>query len=543
MCGILVKSNHISLESFEASLRSMRHRGPDECLVTSPEEGLYLGHNRLSILDLSEDAQQPMGDGKVELVFNGEIYNFKELKEKYSIETKSTGDTEVIYKLYKKIGTKLFRELDGEFAICIYDKSKNCVYAGRDPLGVKPLYYNLNSKGFTISSEIRGITKFIGKRLNGEAFGRFLHFGFSPKYDTLIEGVHKVPPGSFMTFRIKENDLEVDRYFELSLIGDGSVKGVEDVRESIEKAVWKRMLSDVPISATLSGGVDSSIIVGLMAGRTAGKVRTYTVGFKGESNEFDSARKVSDLFKTDHTEILIDLDQIFEDLPKILEFAEEPMDKGSLIPSYYLAHLIKEKVTLIGEGADECFAGYNRYSGMFEDPLDSFGKYFGRYLQVFPDLKIEEFKDFNPNNLNSILLYDLQNEIPDYHNMRIDKMFMSKSVEARVPYLDPKVVQTALQVPYENKMNPSKKILREAFKDLLPLDILYREKQALKVPYLDWIQRDEVKQVVLDKNSQFNIHYGGSNFFETLYSFDDRVRNKGRMIWLAYLITIWFNQL
>jgi asparagine synthase (glutamine-hydrolysing) len=536
MCGFLVDTKCENLIEFARGLETMKHRGPDKTGIVNPSPGVAFGHNRLSILDLSSDADQPMQneDGSITLVFNGEIYNYKQLKHLHNLQTKSSGDTEVLLRLFEKIGPKMFDQLDGEFAMVIYSKRSNRVYAVRDKLGIKPLYWCVKKNRLIFSSEIKGILRFIPKRMDRQSLRTLMIFGYSHGR-TLYEGINQVNPGRYL--ECKPNPDEGWFYTDIGkpIYNSGPWTSTEsDVRNSIERAVIKRMISDVPISVTLSGGLDSSIITGLMA-KHSRKVKSYTLLFEGEEN--DDARFVADHFGTDHSEIRIGFDEAFKKIPEILKYAEEPMDKGSLIPTYFLANLVKEKVTLVGEGADECFGGYNRYIALAKLKDLSFREYFDKYLAVFPGFGKEAggFEGYDLKDKNSALVYDLLNEIPFYHNMRIDKLFMRNSVEARVPYLDPEVVKVALNVSYDRKMDPEKKILREAFAYLLPERITWKKKDAFKIPVDDWIQKKEVKDTLMSSR------IFGQTEVSNFYSEPEETRNKGRRIWLAYLITLWYD--
>lgn len=535
MCGILLKNKQQNQDNskFKEALDLMSHRGPDHRGMLRLEDlGIDLGHRRLSILDTSESGNQPMRLDGVSLIFNGEIYNYRELKERFGIKTIGSGDSEVILKLYLMKGEGFVDYLDGEFAIVIVDSVKKKLFFTRDPLGVKPLYYYKKSGNIIISSEIKPILKFIPKEINQDSFQDFLLFGYSTFY-SVFRDVQKCHPGIIHTIDL-EKDLLTSRIYSQIDVNPLSINYDDakvQLREKIISAVRKRMISDVPISSTLSGGLDSSIITGIMASLSKNPVKTYSISLGNQEEDLRCAKEVSKFYNTEHFEERISFEQAFEDLEKIISFAEEPMDKGSLIPSYYLAKSIKEKVTLIGEGADECFAGYSRHSKVNEN-YKNFSKYFNEFLRVFKIENVVNFHKWNSKNLNTALLYDLKNEIPEYHNMRIDKMFMSNSIEARVPYLDKEVVDFALGLPYEYKLNPEKKILRDAFKDMIPEIVFNRKKSALKIPYDEWIEKDKIKEVVLGSEIL------RKREIEELYS-DKLIRNRSRVLWYIYLIETW----
>ncbi len=547
MCRLLFRvaaSEDIHL--VDQSLLAMERGGPDNQEYTSLEtpsgQWAVLGHNRLSIIDLSDDSNQPMNRKNLHILFNGEIYNYKELIAKHELKCRTQGDTEVILELFLKLGVQAFSELDGEYAIVIYNQTTGDVYATRDPLGIKPLYW-VDRNQLVLASEVKGILPFIRADYSQEQIENILTYGY-PLNGTAFDGIRMIPPGDIFVFNenghfLKEhiinNPKAIAELFEHRTYFPKEVSREQRLRDVIEKAVVKRMIADVPVSVTLSGGVDSAIITGLMARHSKDPIKTYTIGFKGLGNEFEQARKVSDYFKTDHTEVEIDPEDILTNINEIIYALEDPMDRGSSTYTYFLGQSIKEKVTLIGEGADELFGGYNRHMELLPENIED---YKTKYLKVFTgyadNLQGEYMYDYE--DMNSVLAMDLMNEIPNYHTMRIDKLMMANGIEARVPYLDPEVVKVAIDISFRHKVNPKKKILRTSFKNDFPDWMLNPEKKPLKLPYDLFVTRPEVKDYLMK----------GSFFFtkeevQELYKKggDSPPRNWGRKLWQIYLLTKW----
>ena len=531
MCGVLFANRIKDQKKFKEALNLMKQRGPDSSGISPCLPDTFLGHRRLSILDLSQFGNQPMKSLELEMSFNGEIYNFTELKRKHKLNVRSSGDSEVLFEMFKKFEGDTFKKLDGEFAAVFVDKEENQVYAARDPFGVKPLYYSNEGGQLIISSEIKPILHLQGKKeLDREGFDKWKMFGYSPGDSTLFSGIKKILPGCYYRFDLSSGEIEVTRYYRgLDSIEERNVSH-EEIRDVIRKAVRKRMVSDVLISCTLSGGLDSSIIAALMASISE-DIKTYTVNIGEEDEDTIFAKKLSNFLGTERHHVTIPVSQVIEDLPKILSGMEEPSDKGSLIPSYYLGQAIKEKVTLIGEGADECFAGYSRHT--LENSELSLPEYFKKFIQVFPS---ESYSPIPPVfGSNWTLKYDLATEIPGYHTNRIDKMLMMNSVEARVPFLDPKVVELAMAIPLKDKVDPEKKILREAFSAYVPKEIKERKKHALKIDLDPFIESQ--KEVIFADNGLFE-----KGELESIYNQPEDFRNKRRILWSAYLANLWNKQ-
>ncbi len=524
MCRILCKTETTEeqMPLFSQALMSMKPGGPDSTGILYENE-IAMGHNRLSIVDLSTNGNQPMTVRTNTILFNGEIYNHKELAIRYKIEDLETeSDTEVILRLYRLLGDDAFDQLDGEFAIVIYDRGENKIKMVRDRSGVKPLYYSF-ANGFIASSEMKGILPFIKKEFNWHEFNNWKTWGYTLE-GTLFKDIYKLLPGQLRTI-----DLDNPREYMFDKLLE--VPERRSIRNAIDDAVRKRTMADVPISCTLSGGLDSSIVAYRLTKELNIILNTYTIGFEGCENEFEQAQRVSEYLGTNHHALEIPLENAIEDIDKILDIIEEPIDRGSLIPTYFLAMAVKEKVTLIGEGADECFAGYKRHIEVGKNDSLAMELYFDAHLRAMPT-DVKPF--FDIEDKNDFLGIDLAMEIPFYHTLRIDKMFMAQGIEARVPFLDPEVVSTANEIPYEDKCNPEKKCLREAFRGELPDWILDTPKKALKIPFDKLIALPEVEEVI--KRSTIL-----KDEAEYYYNNPDK-HGRDRNLWNIYLFQKWYEK-
>lgn len=351
---------------------TMRHRGPDQsgCFCA---DGVSLGHRRLSIIDLSENARQPLSneDGTVQLVFNGEIYNFAELRPELEAKGhrfRSHTDSEVIVHAYEEYGADCVHKFRGMFAFAVWDANKRVLFAARDRIGIKPLYYTWHNGRLIFASEMKAILEVpeVPRELNREALYDYMGFEFVPAPRTMFKGIYKVPAGHYL--RLENGRFEVKEYWDLRFSGDGERRlsmeeAVERERELLEHAVKSHLVSDVPLGVFLSGGLDSSAIVAMMRRHITGPLRTFTIGYSDKSfSELDYAKIVAERFETEHHVLMLDEIQA-DDIERTLWHLDEPMTDLSSIPLFFACRKAREFITvcLSGEGGDEEYAGYDRF--------------------------------------------------------------------------------------------------------------------------------------------------------------------------------------
>lgn len=522
ICGITWKDESL----VRAMAETLSHRGPDQ-------DGFYccdkvsLGHRRLSIIDLSENGRQPMfnEDGSVVLVFNGEIYNFAELREQLQSKGhifSSLSDSEVIIHAYEEWGLESIEKLRGMFGYALYDHAKDRLLLVRDRIGIKPIYYYHNDDRFLFASEIKAILEDaqVERKVNYQALYEYLGFEFVPSPQTMFDGIHKLPAGHYLL--LENNQVHVQQYWDLSLKQDESLtsfdEAVEKMREHLDFAVKSHLVSDVPLGVFLSGGLDSSCIVALMRKHLSGSLKTFTIGYEDETfSELDYADIVARHCETDHQVLM--LDQLRpEYVEKTLYHLDEPMTDLSTVPLYLLCKQAREHVTvcLSGEGADESFAGYDRFkasklnrwfniipefmrrdiignvvSKLPDQPqkkgavnmlkrfvegsnLDSSGEHLR--WQYFLNKKLEEqlfadgfnkridpdpFKqirrysnkcDAGSDSVNREIYLDMRFMMTDSVLMKVDRMSMASSLEIRVPLLDHVLVEYMASLPGDWKL-------------------------------------------------------------------------------------------
>jgi asparagine synthase (glutamine-hydrolysing) len=581
MCGICgiweygASEGRSDLSLVERMRDTMTHRGPDDEGASLFDGGrLGLGFRRLSIIDLSAAGNQPMRgcDSKqVWIVFNGEIYNHAELRqglEQRGHQYASRTDTETILHLYEDRGRDFVNEIEGDFAIALWDAARGQLVLARDRVGVKPLYFYNRDGRFIFASEIKAILQHpaVTPEIDEESLYHYLTFLTTPAPRTLFRHIQKLPAGHMLVVK-RNGDAEITQYWDAlpnQVLADRSeVDHQEEILRLLRNSIRKRMMSDVPFGVFLSGGVDSSANVALMSELMSQPVRTYTVGFADnhELNELESARAVAKRFATDHHEVIIGQDEMQKFLPDLIFHQDEPLADPVCVPLYYVSRLARDTGTIVvqvGEGADEIFAGYDwfrkyvRINDLFWQqaeklPLSlrhslasmarplmeaSFNKrtaielnrrlgagqpiFWGGAIVFDEDFKrrlmsnemsaevdglssyvaVKEHLDHvarvrPDSDFASRMSYlELKLRLPELLLMRVDKMTMATSVEARVPFLDHHLVEYAMSLPVDLKIksNSGKHILKRALEKVLPEDLLYRPKRGFGAPIREWFR-------------------------------------------------------
>jgi asparagine synthase (glutamine-hydrolysing) len=518
ICGFTGGSDEVLLKKMSELII---HRGPDQSGSFSDDK-INLAHRRLSILDLSEKGKQPMSNEtrNIWISYNGEIYNFKELKKdlaKKGHTFASNTDTEVIIHGYEEEGIGFISKLEGMFAFALWDGIKKDLYLVRDRIGIKPLYYSIINGNLFFASEIKCFLNIPGfkKKLNKQSIHEYLAFQYVPGDKTIFEDVCRVPPGSYIVY---DNHITVKQYWELkeSENVESFVTAVENTKKILVDSVRKHMISDVPVGVMLSGGLDSSSIVGLLHEQGIKNIKTFSVGFKGDKNELEYAQLVAKKFGTEHHEIIISPGNLVQKLEEIMWYMDEPLADGGAIATFLAGEEIKKHVTvlLVGEGSDEIFAGYSwhRICSTFFLP-ESVKKRLYFYLTTFNKINNGEmygifdraFPEPSGNFLSRMLHFEITNNLVNNLLMKVDKMTMAHSLEARVPFLDHALVEYACSLKPGYKLkNGGKYILKEVVREILPVEIINRRKHGFIVPLNRWLRnelKDDSIKILLNNDS------------------------------------------
>jgi asparagine synthase (glutamine-hydrolysing) len=567
MCGIYGILN-LNGEAVDRSLltamgKATVHRGPDDegCHVDGP---CAIGMRRLSIIDLS-GGHQPISDatGTVWVVCNGEIYNFRELRTELQARGyrfKTGSDTEVLVHLYAEYGDEMVHRLNGMYGFALWDARRKRLLLGRDRLGIKPIYVARTAHRIVFASEAKAMFAIPGlePRLDSAALRSYLNLGYCASPLSMFEGIGKLPPATLMS--VENGCVETRRYWRVPSGIDRSMsesEWVEAVRSRLDVSVGMQMVSDVPIGAFLSGGIDSSAVVGFMAQQSRAPIRTYAIGFQGGGadafyNELPYARRVAELFRTEHHEIIVKPD-VAALLPRLLWHMDEPIADTAFLTTYLVSEFARRDVTVIlsGVGGDELFGGYRRYLGnhyqaQFERlpswmrraaaavgerlPSDRHSallnftrlakgfleaaelpleERYGAYVQVFSREAVDELLEApaveSPNPvadafegapgddaLNRMFAVDAETQLPDDLLLLTDKMSMATSLECRVPLLDHELVELAARMPEQVKIRGGrlKHVMKRALGNMLPRDILERKKRGFGTPMGAWLRQE-----------------------------------------------------
>ena len=530
MCGICGQLRFdgeiVSTKSLDDMMSKLAKRGPDSKGKWF-EGKVGFGHQRLSIIDLSNLGSQPMVDDllKLTLVFNGTIYNYKALRALLigkGYDFFSNSDTEVIIKAYHFWGEDCVKHLDGMFAFAIWDQSSQQLFVARDRMGIKPLYFNITPKAFTFASNSQALlTQELDRSINPVALHQQLSLhGVVPAPNTIINGIHKLKPGTFVTLR-SNGELRETTYWHPSAkrleenISDQDY--IERTHELLTAAVMKRMsASDVPIGVLLSGGLDSSLIVALLKEAGHEDIRTFSIGFEDIGDEVGSEFEYSDQivsrFNTQHKKYQVSNKEVLPRLSEAVMNMSEPMVGQDAVAFYLLSEQVSKhtKVVLSGQGADEAFAGYFWYSRMVNEQgneVERFSKHYvdrphNEYLQTVSSIYQGENHTHNWLNkeflkpgadsfIDKVFRTDMTRLIVDDPVKRVDNMTMAWGLEARVPFMDTDLVEWALSIPPSLKMRDEGKYpLKQISRGLLPNSVIDRKKGYFPMPALKYIQGD-----------------------------------------------------
>jgi asparagine synthase (glutamine-hydrolysing) len=641
VCGIvgiinLLNNSRTDEPVIKKMAESLVHRGPDD-FGTYVDDRVAFGHTRLKIIDLSAHGRQPMFDlsKKAGIIFNGEVYNFGELKKNLldkGYKFKSSTDTEVVLNSYLEYGAGCLDDFVGMFAFAVYDMRKNEFFIARDRIGIKPLYYTVHDGKLIFASEIKAILLYPGFKPEPDLAGISSYMSYRyPIWDkTLYRNVFSLLPGHFLS--VRDGRMERIKYWDLPLFDSkndlGEQSYIEGIQKLFESAVRYRMISDVPLGAYLSGGLDSSMVAAMMSRLGGDPVKTFTIGFEDEGfNEFKFARLVADMYSTDHHEILLSSEDYIENMIKLIRYKDAPLGVANEPALHVMSRKLKEYITVVlsGEGADEIFGGYGR---IFRSPYDylrlkelkqggkitgekivgllsenlklkygdmTFGSELEHFLYLYNYMSWEDKTEFLDNDIISELNHDnvlsgiFESQYSRLDGMdiydkymwlfekihivgllhRVDMTTMATSVEARVPFVDHRLVEYAMSIPSEYKLkwksllarvagsvyncdqisenyDTPKYILKKAYEKILPPEVIWRKKMGFPVPVHNWFGADFnnfAKELLLDGRAKSRGFYNTENLEKILGNhklFSDH--GFGLKIWMLVNLELWFKE-
>ncbi len=620
ICGFYQLEGEADKEVLKRMNDRIIHRGPDDDGYYYEDKKVGLAARRLSIIDLVT-GHQPLSSqsSRCWLTFNGEIYNFKELKEElrgrgYNFRTQT--DTEVVVNLYEEYGLDFVKKLRGMFALAIYDRKEDTLILARDHVGIKPLYYSIKPRNNNIifGSEIKAILAYPGvsRELDHAAVDYFLTLEYIPAPFSIFKNIRKLPAGHILVY--KQGHVQVNQYWDVGRQTQSSdfPELKEQFLSLFNQCVKMRMISDVPLGAFLSGGIDSSAIVAAMSSNSAEKIKTFSIGFEEKSySELKYSSQIAEKFNTNH--YTGNLSPDINDLVLYLaDYFDEPLGGFSNFPTYLVSKTAREKVTVVlsGDGGDEIFGGYEHYIAQKIARLIDFSlfrplhKMFSKVTRLFPPSELKkgfvnrikrfsegldnsytnrhfrwmiflselqksklyspEFADINCSNklplrdpfnkyfkhsqqfrgINQDLYLDFKTYLADNILVKVDRTSMAASLEARVPFLDYKMVEFAFSLPpqYKVKGKTTKWFLKNALKDVLPDNIIHRRKEGFSIPIKNWLKK-ELKDLMLEYLSKkrikemglFNYAYVEKMINEHLNS----KQNHSHRLWPLILLNIW----
>lgn len=599
MCGIYMTNLPYQTTEVENKLQKIRFRGPDNLSVKKVGD-LLLGHLRLAILDLDTRSNQPYSYKHFHISFNGEIYNFIDIKLElktlgYNFETES--DTEVLIKGYAEWGINILSKLNGMFAFAIYDELKQKVFCARDRLGVKPFYYFWKDGRFEICSQLKPIQQESFK-VSHKALSIYLDCGYIPSPFTVYEDVYKLQPASYMIIDLKNKQKHIEHYWDLKEVKQTNLsydEAKERLHQLLIDAVKIRMQSDVPLGTFLSGGIDSALVSAIASKLSKQKINTFTISFDDPKyDESKVAKQYSQIIESNHIETLCKASDVLERIQDMMKVYDEPFADSSALPSLLLNKVTKEKVTvaLSGDGGDESFLGYLHFKNTQKFKKISWIPFFVRKaigklpiykviksrpetIKGFLSCKDEEdfikkwfltndsqclkpdyswidtyysqFKRLSSDSIQKAADLNIKLWLENDSNVKVDRASMASSVEIRSPFLDYRIVEFARTLPIEFRLDKglSKKIIRDILKEYIPERVFTQPKKGFAVPMGSWL-RNELKQDVLSKlNDEFlktvpNLDI--PKFKKKLQQHMDGKYDYSFNIWKLFVLALWTDE-
>ena len=597
MCGIYITNIPFSEEEVKQKLEIIKYRGPDHTGIDKIDD-LTFGHLRLSILDLDVRSHQPMQFEGFTIVFNGEIYNFQEIKKELSdlgYIFNTTGDTEVLLKGYMEWGESIVPKLNGMFAFAIYNASTRKIFCSRDRLGVKPFYYSWKEGKFEICSQLRPISQ--NKVIDEDAISMYLDCTYIPSPYTVYKDVYKLPPGNNIEIDLNTQKITIKEYWNLKDVTDEGLS-YKDAKDQLHKllkdAVKIRLQADVPFGSFLSGGIDSALISSIAAKIYKEPIKTFSIGFEDPKyDESKIAAQYAKIMGAEHTETICKPEDILQMLPKLIEVYDEPFGDSSALPSLLLNKVTKQYVTmaLSGDGGDESFLGYNHFDWvakfknlikvpfgiriiaskmLWANALKSKTEPIRRILNIKSknEFIAGVFVGYNSivkkRNLDWLSNYsgykfwskDLFQSTADLNiklwlendsNVKVDRASMAYSVEVRSPFLDYRIIEFARTLPlsYRYVSGRKKRILRDILKEYIPEEVFDQPKRGFAVPIGQWIRKELREEFVANLSDDFLNQVPNLNVAKFKKMFQDHLQEKAdysSYMWRVFILSKWYQE-
>lgn len=589
MCGIL-GANFLS-NSFSKALDNLNNRGPDFSASIKVQNKEF-GHTRLAIIDLNNEANQPMVFDDILIVFNGEIYNYKQLIEEENLKCKTSCDTEVLIRLYQKYEENFLYKLNGMFSFCLYDMKKDKYFCARDRYGKKPFFYYYKDNKFIFSSSINSIIKLLGStpKLNKVALSQYVQYFVPISPNTFYQDINSLEAATYFT--LQNNELKTKRYYKIN-----TYKSIHEEKEALEKiedilfkSVESRLVGDVEVGSLLSGGVDSSLISALYSKISNKKINTFSVGYSEYKNycELDYADITAKHINSNHTRLEIGKDDFINYFEDTLLALEQPHADSAAVPLNILTNKIHKagiKTVLSGEGSDELFLGYDNYAKFLayydfaktlsegqneflnsiiaalqnntkeseylrrvvkkQNIYNSFGEIYSHTQKQKLFKKVPTFKTENPKKdpVDWMSYIDLKIWLTEALLSKVDRISMRNSLEVRTPFLDYRLVNLAFSINSKLKVgNTNKYLLKKIALKYIPKQIVNRTKKGFNSPFNEWIHqeyKDDILNVILEVNKQTNLF--NDEYLKHIYSLASKRKFK-QHLWTIFIFSKWYKK-
>lgn len=597
MCGIYLTNIPFAEEEVKVKLESILFRGPDYTGIQKVAD-LTFGHLRLSILDLDVRSHQPMHFEELTIVFNGEIYNFQDIKgelESLGYTFKTTGDTEVLLKGYAVWGEALVPKLNGMFAFAIYNAATRKIFCSRDRLGVKPFYYSWKEGKFEICSQLRPISQ--NKVINEDAISMYLDCTYIPSPFTIYKDVYKLSPGNNLEIDLSTQKFTIKEYWNLKEVTDAGLS-YEDAKEQLHKllkdAVKIRLQADVPFGSFLSGGIDSALISSIAAKVSEKPIKTFSIGFEDPKyDESKIAAQYAKIMGSDHTVTICKPRDILEMIPKLIQVYDEPFADSSALPSLLLNKVTQRYVTmaLSGDGGDESFLGYNHFDlvakfkllikiphlirfiaskflifnflGSSSESLirilniksknEFIAKIFVGYNSILKKRNLDwlshykGYQTWSKDLIQATADLNIKLWLENDSNVKVDRASMAYSVEVRSPFLDYRIIEFARTLPLSYRYMPGRKkrILRDILKEYIPEEVFDQPKRGFAVPIGQWIRKELREEFESNLSDDFLNQVPNLNVTKFKKMFKNHLDGKGdysSYVWRVYVLSKWYQE-